>query len=241
MRFPATAALDAAGPSGLRSRRGVWWARATRCDVEASELWSGQRGCRRACQYWWRAQPVPGVRGLGQIPTVVLEAGFPGNTANWRDVQPTSVGRPGPVPTIAPGWATARRSPGCTTRRTRSTICSGSSTLPTSNRPTCWWVTPTAGCSCGCSRVSTPTRRPASCWSTRAGATRRDDSSPSGPSRRSPRVLATPVQDGVDLAASEALASRVRSLGDDAARGDHRRQTRPRVGPVVAPAPCAGI
>jgi hypothetical protein len=45
-------------------------------------------------------------------PTVVLEAGFPGNTLNWRDVQP-ELGRT--TRTCAydpPGWATARHARG---------------------------------------------------------------------------------------------------------------------------------
>jgi hypothetical protein len=57
-------ALDAPGPSGLRSPRVA--GTATRCHQASGRPCPGERGCGRTRQCWWRAQPLPGVGGLGQ-------------------------------------------------------------------------------------------------------------------------------------------------------------------------------
>ena len=146
-------------------------------------------------------------------PTVVLEAGFPGNGGNWRDVQP-DLGRT--TRTCAydrAGLGHSPPMPGVHDAQDEIDDLQRLSSPATSNRRMCSWVTPTAAASCGCSRVSTRARRRASCWSMPRGrdATRRQLALL--PKSQVPPLLAMPVQDGVDVAASEALASRVQSLG----------------------------
>jgi hypothetical protein len=73
--------------------------------------------------------------------------------------------------------------------------------------PMCWSVTPTAGCSRACSPVSTRRRRPASCWSTPAGATRHGASWRSGRGRR-PRRLVAPCSSACNLVSTSPPAKR---------------------------------
>ena len=162
-----------------------------------------------------RAQPLLGVRGSGS-PTVVLEAGLGADTHSWQDVQPHWVGARGPVPTTVPGSATASGGRGCTTRAMTSTTCNDCSTAPISILRTCWWGSPWRA-------TDPPVRAIAPGGDRRAGALdakgrdqmRRELAI--WPKSQAPalrRSWARPVRDGVDLAAGDALASRVTSLGD---------------------------
>jgi pimeloyl-ACP methyl ester carboxylesterase len=150
-------------------------------------------------------------------PTVVLEAGFPGNTQNWRDVQPdlgrttrtcaydrAGLGRSPPMPGVhdaqdeiddlqrllvaahlEPPYVLVSHSYGGILAR-----------LFASQHPD-----EAAGVVLVDARGRDATRRQVALFPK------------SLPKSQIPPVLTTPVQDGVDLAASEALASRVRSLG----------------------------
>jgi hypothetical protein len=76
-------------------------------------------------------------------PTVVLEAGFPGDSSTWRDV-PTATGPDDTHLRLRPRRARQQPADERRPRRaTRSRICNGSLARPAFGRRTRWSVTPT--------------------------------------------------------------------------------------------------
>ena len=175
-------------------------------------------------------------------PTVVLEGGL-SRRQHRLARRPSTTGpndadlrlrprRPGQQP---PDPRRARR------QRRDHRPAAAAAALPTSRRPTCSSVTPTAGCSRACSRSCTQMRRPASCSSTRAGATQPGGSSRSGPSREVPAVR----RDVFRRRATRRRPRRRRGARPPrteprphAARRHHRRHTRRRLGSGSSPASC---